>query len=193
MRVTFGSIFRNGLIDINRTTEELAVRQREVSSGRRIHLPSDDPAAMAAAMGERSEMAVLDQFTQTTDSVDSRLMVADSIYSDIINRLTNAQTRAAGGRSTILTQVQRDALAGEIRGTASAILTAINTSYRGMYLFSGGQSLTPPYAAGPPISAYQGDANVQSVDVARDRAVQVTFDGNAILQGSAPADVFQTL
>ena len=47
MRVTFGSIFRNGLIDINRTTEELAVRQREVSSGRRIHLPSDDPSAMA--------------------------------------------------------------------------------------------------------------------------------------------------
>ena len=67
MRVTFGSIVRNGLIDINRTTEELAIRQREVSSGQRIHLPSDNPAAM----GERSEMAVLDQFTQTTDSVDS--------------------------------------------------------------------------------------------------------------------------
>ena len=99
---------------------------------------------MAAAMGERSEMAVLDQFTQTTDSVDSRLTLVDTVYSDVINRLTNVQTRAAGGRSTILTQAQRDALAGEIRGAASAILTAVNTSYRGMYLFSGGQSLTPP-------------------------------------------------
>jgi len=193
MRVTFGSIFRNGLVDINRTAEQLALRQREVSSGRRLHLPSDDPSAMASAMGERAEMAVLDQFTQTTDSVDSRLTVADSVYTDVINRITNAQTRAAGGRSTILTQTQRDALAGEIRGAASAILTAVNTSYRGMYLFSGGQSLTPPYAAGPPISAYQGDGNVQSVDVARDRSVQVTFDGAAILQGTAPADVFQTL
>ena len=193
MRVTFGSTFRNGLVDINRAAEQLALRQREVSSGRRIHLPSDDPSAMAAAMGERSEMAVLDQFTQTTDSVDSRLSVADSVYSDVINRLTNVQTRAAGGRSTILTQTQRDALAGEIRGAASAIMTAVNTSYRGMYLFSGGQSLTAPYSSGPPISGYQGDSNVQSVDVARDRSVQVTFDGSAILQGSAPADVFQTL
>ena len=101
-------------------------------------------------------MSVLDQFTQTTDSVDSRLTVADSVYTDVINRLTNAQTRAAGGRSTILTQTQRDALAGEIRGAASAILTAVNTSYRGMYLFSGGQSLTPPYAPGPPISGLPG-------------------------------------
>ena len=33
---------------------------------------------MATAMGEQSEMAVLDQFTQTTDSVDSRLTVADT-------------------------------------------------------------------------------------------------------------------
>jgi flagellar hook-associated protein 3 FlgL len=193
MRVTFGSIFRNGLIDINRTAEQIAQRQREMSSGRRIHAPSDNPSAMATAMGERTEMAVIDQFTQTTDSVDSRLTVADSVYTDVINRLSNAQTRAAGGRSTILTQTQRDALAGEIRGAASAILTAMNTSYRGMYLFSGGQSLTPPYAPGPPISGYQGDSSVQSVDVARNRSVQVTFDGQAILQGAAPTDAFQTL
>jgi flagellar hook-associated protein 3 FlgL len=171
MRVTFGSIFRNGLADINRTNEDLARRQREVSSGRRIHAPSDNPAAMATAMAERTEVSTLDQFTQTTDSIDSRLTVVDSVYSDIVNRLTNVQTRAAGGR----------------------ILSAVNTSYRGMYLFSGGQSLTPPYAPGPPVSGYQGDANVQSVDIARGRSVQVTFDAAAIFQGAAPTDVFQTL
>ncbi len=193
MRVTFGSIFRHGLADINRTSEDLVRRQREVSSGRRIHLPSDDPSAMATAMGERTEVSTLDQFTQTSDSVDSRLTVVDTVYSDIINRLTNVQTRAAGGRNSFLTQTQRDALAGEIRGAASAILTAVNTSYRGMYLFSGGQSLTAPYTPGPPISGYQGDANVQSVDVARERSVQVTFDAGLIFQGAAPADVFQTL
>jgi flagellar hook-associated protein 3 FlgL len=193
MRVTFGSIFRNGLIDINRTSEDLATRQREVSSGRRIHVPSDDPAAMATAMGERVEMSTLDQFTQTTDSVESRLTVVDSVYTDVINRLTNAQTRAAAGRNSFLTQTQRDALAGEIRGTASAILTAVSTSYRGMYLFSGGQSLTPPYAGGPPVSAYQGDGAVQQVDIARGRSVQVTYDAGAIFQGAAPTDVFQSL
>jgi flagellar hook-associated protein 3 FlgL len=193
MRVTFGSIFRNGLIDINRTSEDLARRQREVSSGRRIHVPSDDPSAMSATMGERVEMATLDNFTQTTDSVESRLTVVDSVYTDILNRIENAQTRAAGGRNTFLTQTQRDALAGEIRGAASAILTAVSTNYRGMYLFSGGQSLTPPYTPGPPVSAYQGDGAVQQVDVDRNHAVQVTFDGGAILQGAAPTDIFQSL
>jgi flagellar hook-associated protein 3 FlgL len=193
MRVTFGSLFRNGLIDINRTAEDVVRRQREVSSGRRIHAPSDDPSAMAAAMAERVEMANLDSFIQTTDSVESRLTVVDSVYTEILNRLTNVQSKGAAGRSTILNQTQRDALAGEIRGAASAILTAVNTSYRGMFLFSGGQSLTPPYAAGPPVSAYQGDSAVQRIDVSRDRSVPVTFDGGAILQGTAAADLFQTL
>jgi flagellar hook-associated protein 3 FlgL len=193
MRVTFGSLFRNGLIDINRTAEDLVRRQREVSSGRRIHAPSDDPSAMAAAMSERVEMANLDSFIQTSDSVESRLTVVDSVYSEILNRLTNVQSKGAAGRSTILNQTQRDALAGEIRGAANAILSAVNTSYRGMFLFSGGQSLTPPYAPGPPVSAYQGDSQVQSIDVSRDRSVAVTFDGGAILQGTAAADLFQTL
>ena len=128
-------------------------------------------------------MSVLDQFTQTSDSVDSRLRWSTRVYTDVINRLTNVQTRAAGGRSTILTQTQRDALAGEIRGAASAILTAVNTSYRGMYLFSGGQSLTPPVHAG---SADLGLPGRRQRAVGRRRprpAVQVTFDAGAILQG----------
>ena len=111
MRVTFGSIFRNGLVDINKTAADLVRRQNEVSSGRRIHVPSDDPAAMAIAMGERAEMATLDHFKQTSDSVESRLLVVDSVYTDVIRRLENVQTKAAAGRNSFLTQVQRDALA----------------------------------------------------------------------------------
>ncbi len=193
MRVTFGAIFRNGLEDVNRAYEALARRQREVSSGKRIEVASDDPAATVRAMAERNEMAVLDYYKQTTDTVESRLTVVDTVLSDVLNQLTAAQVKAAAGRNTFLNQTQRDALAGEIRGSASAILTAVSTSYRGMFLFSGGQANTPPFAPGPPVSPYQGDARVQSLDVARGRAVQVTFDGGAILQGSAAADVFQVL
>jgi flagellar hook-associated protein 3 FlgL len=193
MRVTFSSVYRNGLVDIARTAEDLAARQREVSSGRRIHQPSDDPSAYVRVMGERVEVSTLDHFMQTADSVESRLTVVDSIYTDVISRLTDAQVRAAAGRNSGMTQVQRDSLAAEIRGASSAILTAVNTNYRGMYLFSGGQSLTPPYASGVTVSPYQGDGAVQSVEVARGRAVQITFDASAVMQGSAPADVFQTL
>jgi flagellar hook-associated protein 3 FlgL len=193
MRVTFSSTFRNGLLDVNDAAERLHTRTREVSSGKRIQVPSDDPSSMASAINEHSEMGVLDQYVRRNDSVEARLTIADSALSDIIKQITIAQGKGAAGRNTVLNPTQRQAIAGEIRGTRDAILRGINTSYNGIYLFSGGQSSTPAYAAGPPISAYQGDAQAMSLDVTRGRAVQATFNGQAILQGSAASDVFQTL
>jgi flagellar hook-associated protein 3 FlgL len=193
MRVTFSSMFRNGLEDVNRTSETLATRMREMSSGKRLHAPSDDPGAMSSVIGEHNEMGTLDQYIRTNDSVDSRLTIADSALSDIILQITAAQGKGAAGRSTILNQTQRDALAQEIRGSREAVLRGLNTSYRGIFLFSGGQSTTPPYTGGAVVSAYQGDGNTTSVDVTRGRAVQVTFDGRTITQGAAANDVFQTL
>jgi flagellar hook-associated protein 3 FlgL len=119
--------------------------------------------------------------------------VADSVLSDLISEIEAAQSAAAAGRSTVLTQAQRDATALQIRGLRDSMLQSLNTQYQGIYLFSGGQSNTPPYSAGPPVSAYQGDANVQSVDVARGRSVQVTWDGSQVAQGSATTDIFTTL
>lgn len=193
MRVTFSSTFRNGLIDVNDAAERLGTRTREVSSGKRLQQPSDDPGSMASTINEHTEMGTLDQFVRRNDSVEARLTIADSALTDIIKQITTALGKGAAGRNTILTPTQRQAIAQEIRGAREAILRGINTSYNGIFLFSGGQSTTPAYAEGPPISAYQGDSQTMSVDVTRGRAVQATFDGRAILQGSAAIDVFQTL
>jgi flagellar hook-associated protein 3 FlgL len=193
MRVTFDSVFRNSMFDINRSAEEMARRQREVSSGHRIDVASDDPAAMSITIGEKAETATLDHYLKANDSVESRLTVVDTVLSDVIRQITNAQSRAAAGRNSFVTATQRTAIAGEVREAADAILTAINTQYRGIYLFSGSQSNTPPYASGPPISAYQGDASTMSIDIGRGNAVQSTFNGDSFMRGAAATDLLQTL
>lgn len=193
MRVTFDSVFRNSMFDINRTAEEMARRQREVSSGHRIDVASDDPSGMSVTIAEKAETATLDYYLKANDSVESRLTVVDTVLSDVIRQITNAQSRAAAGRNSFVTPTQRTAIAGEIREAADAILTAVNTQYRGIYLFSGSQSNTPPYAAGPPISPYQGDARTMSVDIGRGNAVQSTFNGDTVIRGASANDLFQTL
>jgi flagellin-like hook-associated protein FlgL len=193
MRVTFSQTFRNGLLDVNMAAARLAERTRQMSSGKLMHAASDNPGAMSSSISQHTEMAVMDQYVKQNDSVESRLTVADSSLTDMVKQITAAQGRGVGGRSTVLTPTQRDALAQEIRGSRDAILRGINTSFNGMYLFSGGRSTTPPYAPGTPISAYQGDSNETFVDVTRGRAVQVTYDGQSIIQGGATNDLFQTL
>jgi flagellar hook-associated protein 3 FlgL len=193
-RVTNNTVFRNSLRDIQSTAEAFARAQQQVSSGKRIQQASDDPSAAATALRERAEIHAVDRYREANDSVDSRLRVTDAVLSDIISSITTAQTKAASGRSTVLTTEQRNAIALEIDGAREAIFTAINTSYRGIYLFAGADNTAAPYVkSGTTVSTYQGDANVVEVDVSRTSTAAVTMDGGDLLQGSAAADLFQTL
>jgi flagellar hook-associated protein 3 FlgL len=182
VRVTFNTPFTNGLTDINTAAERLSEWQRQISSGRRVHVPSDDPAAAAGVVSARAEMGTLDQFRQTTDSVQSRLLVVDTFLTDIVANLTAAQTTAAAGRSTILTTHQREAFASDLRAIRDAVLDDFRGQYHGTYLFSGTATLTPPFSkdAGGTVQPYAGNGNVQQLDIDRGRIVEATVDGGAV-------------
>ena len=193
-RVTSNTLYRNTLRDIQRTAEEFARAQQQVSSGRRLQQASDDPTAAATGLRERAEIRAVDRYREANDAVDSRLRVVDTVLSDIISSITTATTRAASGRTTVLTADQREAVALEIEGVKDAIFTAINTSYRGIHLFAGADNTAAPYVkTGSTVSAYQGDANVVKVDISRSSDTAVTVDGGSMLQGTAAQDLFQTL
>ena len=192
-RVTANTLFRNSLRDIQSTAEAFAKAQQQVSSGKRIQQASDDPTQAAVGLRERAEIRAFDRYREANDSVDSRLRVADGVISDIVSTIITAQSKAAQGRTTILTAPQRAALALEIDGAKEAVFTAVNTSYRGIYLFAGADNATPPYTrAGGTVSAYQGDANVVRVDVSRTSSAPGPIAGGGLLQGGAPRARFHS-
>jgi flagellar hook-associated protein 3 FlgL len=186
--VTFNTTFRNGLADISTAAERLAEWQRQVSSQKRIHAPSVDPSAASTVVTDRTEMAALDQFRQTTDSVESRMAVVDTYLSDIVSNLTAAQTTAAAARSTVTTPEQRQALALQLRGIRDNILQDVNGQYRGVFLFSGTAVLTSPFTkdGSGVVQAYAGNSSLQRLDIDRNRSVEVTVDGGAVV-----GDLFQ--
>ena len=72
--------------------------QRQVSTGKRIDKPSDDPSATLGSIGEHNETAAIDQYARATDTVGSRLAVVDTVLSDLITKLTAAQVASASAR-----------------------------------------------------------------------------------------------
>ncbi len=193
MRITFNSSYREPLADLERAAERMAVYQRQVSSGKRVHRPSDDPAAAAGAIGERAELAAIDRYAEAADSAEARLRAADAVLSDLIMQLTNAKVAAQSGRGSVVTPAQREAAAGALEAVAEAILADIRVSVAGSYLFSGTASTTPPYAkTGATISAYQGNGSRMAVDLDRNESLYVSFDARDVV---APGgnDVFAIL
>jgi flagellar hook-associated protein 3 FlgL len=181
MRVTFNMTYRNAVRDIQRTAEALQEAQQQVSSGRRVRVASDDPAAVGDIIAERSAMRAIDSFQRTTDSAQARLSVADSVLSDVISQLTSAQVSTAAAQVSFSTPAQREALAQELEQLRNGILSAANSSYRGTYLFSGTNSTVAPYSeAGGVVQPYQGNGQRQLLDVGESTTVEVTYDGSAI-------------
>lgn len=195
MRVTFGMGNNVAMADLERAAEELSRRQREVASGKRVNTPSDDPSAASATVRERAEIAAIDQYVRTSDTAQSRLSVIDTFLADMISTLTSARAAACGAIGTTQTDAQREATARTLEGLRDALLSDANATFGGTYLFGGTSSLAPPYAknADGTISAYQGETTTLSVDIDRNRSVQISYDGQELLQGSEAQDLFATL
>ena len=83
-RISFQTGFRNALADIERASLELTRRQREVSSGRRLQAPSDDPTAAVGAVGEHAAIGALDRYAEAANSVQARLRLVDTVLGDIV-------------------------------------------------------------------------------------------------------------
>ena len=195
MRITFNSQYRDTALALEKASERLIDSQRQVSTGKRINKISDDPTASAASVSERNSLAQVDQYTRSADSVGSRLSVVDTVLSDVVSKLTAAQTAATAARGTTATASQRAALAQELGAVRDALLDDMNTTMHGRYLFGGASVTTKPYATVAPatVATYQGSNATVDAEVGNDRAVTIAFDGEAITQGTDAQDLFQTL
>ena len=192
MRVTFSTSFRDASTEITRAAERLATAEKQVSSGRRIDRASEDPAGAARAISDHAAIGTLDGYTGAADAATSRLTVADSTLSDIIDKIIFAQSSLAGARGSV-TQKQRDAAATDLQGVAEALFSDFNAQFRGAFLFAGTVAAAPYTQAAGVVSTYQGNTSVMSIDIADGRSVPVSIDGSAVAQGSDTTDLFTAL
>lgn len=192
MRITFASQFRDSAAGIKTASERMLDAQRQVSTGKRINKISDDPTASATAIAERNALGATEQYERAASSVGSRLQVIDTVLTDLLDKLTRAQSVALAGQGSHKTQVQRDAAAQELRGLRSAVLDNLNTRFQGAFLFSGASGTTQPFqtGGGGAINPYAGSTTELEVDIGDGRAVKVAFNGNDIAQGGAAQHIF---
>jgi flagellar hook-associated protein 3 FlgL len=192
MRLTFSAMHRNAQEGIESASTRLMDFQRQVSTGKRIERPSDDPSATLGSIGEHHETAAIDQYARATDTVGSRLAVADTVLSDLITQLSSALVTSTSARGSSKTPHQREAAALQLEAIRDTIFSDMTTSFNGSFLFSGSNSTVPPYSRTPggPISAYAGSTNEMLVDVDQQRAVKMAFNGQNITQGGDAQDIF---
>jgi flagellar hook-associated protein 3 FlgL len=192
MRLTFAATMRDTYDGIQTAAERMLKYQRQVSTGIKVAQPSDDPSATATVIAEKAANASYEQYVQAGDSADSRLAVADTLLSDVIDKLSAARTAILSVQGSETTAAQREAGAQQLASLRDAILEDMTTSFRGTYVFGGAAGTVRPYSkdTNGVVQPYAGSTREVTVDIDRGRPVTIVFDGSAIVQGTDTTDMF---
>lgn len=189
MRVSSGMIFDAGVSAINRQTSSLLATQQQVSSGRRMLRPSDDPVAAARALETQQGADVVAQFRQNQDSATATLGLQEAQLTSAGELLSRLRELTVQAGSTSLSATARQGIAIEMRSSFDRLLAIANsTDGSGNHLFAGFMSATTPFGgnvdniiAGGEIS-YQGDDGQRSLQVSPSRIIEVSESGRDLFQ-----------
>lgn len=188
-------IFSTMLNAVTADQQQLNTALQQVSTGQSVNQPSDNPAATAAYIENRTESDSVDQYTQNISTVEGGLQTADSALGSVVNSLNQAiqiGTEAANGTNSTS---ELQGLAQQIQSIQQTVMSLANTSYQGTYLFAGTASTTAPYLTNSSSSSgvsYVGNSGTNSIDVGAGQTVTVNLPGSSIFNVSG-SDVFQAL
>lgn len=178
-----------------RTQREQDVALQQLSTGRRVNTPSDDPAAAAILVTNRVQTAHADQFLRSISSIQAELQTADSALSSVVTALNRAIVLGVQGANGTLTDANRQSAAQEVQGLQQQILSLANLNFQGRFVFAGTASTTAAYvldATRPSGVRYVGNSGVNSVAIGEALQMQVNVPGSQVFSSSS-ADVFQAL
>jgi flagellar hook-associated protein 3 FlgL len=147
MRITNAQITATMHNSMNGNSAQLGKIMQQLSTNKRMLLPSDDPIASVRVMRVQREEASLDQYRKNIDNVSSSLATQEANLISISDAMLNVRDRLLWAANGSNTSEDLAAIAGELENLEKTLFTATNVrDEEGRYLFSGTLSDTPAAA-----------------------------------------------
>lgn len=163
MRVSTSTVFDANVASMTQNQSKLLHTQQQVSAGRRILSPADDPVGATRALELAQSDGAITQYAKNIDAVENSLVLSESTLGTVSTLLQDLQVLAVNaGNTKTLNNSDRKTLAETLQGRLDQLVSLANsTDGIGNYLFSGFQGKVEPFvkvAAGPtsPVQ-YNGD------------------------------------
>ncbi len=176
----------------------LAAMQRtsqELSSGKTILQPSDDPYGASRVIDLQSQLDGLSSYATAAQEGISWESTASAAMSNIGNVLQSVRQLLVQAANGTYSQGDRESIAAEVDQLTEAVKQDANVQYAGQYVFSGTKTTTAPYSPGAS-DEYHGDEGTVTRAIAPGVAVSVSTDISSLLgngAGSGDGKLLETL
>lgn len=163
--------------------------QLEVSTGKRVNRPSDDPVSAASILSARALKMEIQQQERVVPYARAALRHTEQCIKEMhegLQRVSDLVLRAA---NATLSPQAREAIAVEIENIQRRMVDLVNSRVQGKYIFGGRLDRQPPLqSTGDPSQPYQyvGDERALRFILGKDIAVQVSVTAQELMNFEAP-------
>jgi flagellar hook-associated protein 3 FlgL len=189
VRTTSNIAQRQSLLDLQRTSERLAMNESRIATGKRITKPGDDPTAAALILDFGNSIQANIQYIKQADSALSFLTASEDAVASAIDANMRLQELAQQGLNSTAAGTT-SAIVAELDGIRANMISLANTKDQGKYLFAGTNTQTAPFSdpalPNPPLipPTWNGNSGVISLDVSASTSVATNIPGDQVFLGA---------
>jgi flagellar hook-associated protein 3 FlgL len=188
MRVSSNTSYELGLAALTRQQAAQVKNFEQISSGKRILTPAENPASYVEALKVSQADAANTQYAANRQSAASSLSALEGTLGDVTRVIQNVQELAVYAGNGTLTDSGRVAIATQLRGNLDELMGLANRKdATGQYMFSGFQGSTKPFADTGSGVQYFGDDGQRLVQASDSRQLAVNESGREVFE-RIPAD-----
>jgi flagellar hook-associated protein 3 FlgL len=195
IRITPALVTSTTLNDLNTSLAALQQTTDELSSGRTILEPSDNPYGASQVIDLQSQLEGLASYEGNAQEGISWENTAASAMTNIGQVTQRVRELLVQGANGTYNQNDLNTMALQVEQLTESIKQDANTQYAGEYIFSGTATTTPPYEQGAN-DEYKGNEETVSRAVGPGASVTITTNISALLgngEGAADGKLLDTL
>ena len=182
VRVTNNFLTNRMLANLNKTLVRLSDLQQQLSTGKLINKPSDNPNVMSLALRMRSSYYTDRQFEKNLDYAQMWLAITESSISSGVDAIANMQTEVIRAGDGALDSESLVAIADGVRETINQLIQLGNSTIGGNYIFAGNETQTNPFKlitgiSGTETVEYSGDYGSRMTEISTGELFRYNLDG----------------
>jgi flagellar hook-associated protein 3 FlgL len=194
MRISTIQAFNSSVSGMQKNYADVSRTQQQISTGKRILTPADDPVASVRLLQLSQEQALNAQYTSNNTAAQNSLNSEEAILSSIETVLQRIREIGVQVGNGALDATDRASLGTEVQQREDELLSLMNSKdASGQYLFGGSQSDQQPFVRNADGTySYQGDESERAVQVASSTFINLGDDGKDLFENVANANRVST-
>ncbi|MFP7171052.1 flagellar hook-associated protein FlgL [Terribacillus sp. 7520-G] len=181
MRITQSMMSDRMLRNLSNSYSDLNKYSEQLSSGKKITKPSDDPVVATKGMGYRTEVREVEQYKRNLSEAQTWIDNSDSALNNATSALQRIRELAVQASNGTYEEGQRENIAEEVDQLKEQLATIANTQVNGKYIFNGTNTDAAPVTINEDGSVtVDNNSNAVSLTLSKGVDVKVNVDGDAV-------------